>query len=194
MEDVMPEELPIACSLTAAEFPARMAQVAAVGEDALLDTDIAGVRARLRFAAAAGVRERVEAFAEAEQRCCPFLSFDVTDAPDAVLLRIDAPDEARASRRARRRVRDPPAGRVLAVEPSPRRRSDAPLAAGAVLMVLCCAVGPGVIGAVAGSAVGGWLGIACAVILAAAVGLLIHRRVRRRGVAAEGRRTYLLWL
>jgi hypothetical protein len=61
------------------------------------------------------------------------------------------------------------------------RRPDAALAAGGVLMVLCCAVGPAVIGAVAGTAVGGWLGIACAVILAAVVGLALHRRGRRRG-------------
>jgi hypothetical protein len=61
------------------------------------------------------------------------------------------------------------------------RRSDYALVGGGLLMVLCCAVGPAVIGAVAGSAIGGWLGIACAVILAAAVGLVLHRRTRRRG-------------
>jgi hypothetical protein len=49
--------------------------------------------------------------------------------------------------------------------------------------VLCCAVGPAVIGAVAGTAIGGWLGIACAVLLAAGVGLALHRRARRRGGA-----------
>jgi hypothetical protein len=68
----------------------------------------------------------------------------------------------------------------MAVEPT-RRRSDAALAAGGLVMVLCCAVGPAVIGAVAGSAVGGWLGVACAVVLAAAVGLVVQRRARRRG-------------
>jgi hypothetical protein len=61
------------------------------------------------------------------------------------------------------------------------KRSDAALAGAGVLMVLCCAVGPAVIGALAGSAIGGPLGIACAVILAAAIGLVIHRRARRRG-------------
>jgi hypothetical protein len=61
------------------------------------------------------------------------------------------------------------------------RRSNGVLAGAGILMVLCCAVGPAVIGAVAGSAIGGWLGIACAVILAAAVGLILHRNTRRRG-------------
>jgi hypothetical protein len=61
------------------------------------------------------------------------------------------------------------------------RRTDAALAAGGILMLLCCAVGPAVIGAAAGTAIGGWLGIACAVLLAAGVGLALHRRARRRG-------------
>jgi hypothetical protein len=63
------------------------------------------------------------------------------------------------------------------------RRSDYALVGGGLLMVLCCAVGPAVIGALAGSAIGGWLGIACAVILAAAVGvgLMLHRRTRSPG-------------
>ena len=60
----------------------------------------------------------------------------------------------------------------------PRRRTDGALVGGGLLMVLCCALGPAVIGAVAGSAVGGWLGIACAVILAGVVGLVLHRRGR----------------
>jgi len=61
-----------------------------------------------------------------------------------------------------------------------RRRGDGLFAEAAVLVVLCCAVGPAVIGAVAGSAIGGRLGIACAVVLAAVAGLLLHHR-RGRG-------------
>jgi hypothetical protein len=63
----------------------------------------------------------------------------------------------------------------------PGRGSNAALAGAGVLMVLCCAVGPAVIGAVAGSAVGGWLGIACAIMVAALVGFVMHRRTRRGG-------------
>ena len=62
-----------------------------------------------------------------------------------------------------------------------RKRSNVALVGGGLVMVLCCAVGPAVIGAVAGSAIGGWLGIACAVIMAAAVGFILHRRARRGG-------------
>jgi hypothetical protein len=60
-------------------------------------------------------------------------------------------------------------------------RTDAALAAAGLLMVLCCAVGPAVLGALAGGLVGGWLGIACAVLVAAMAGLALHRRARRRG-------------
>ncbi|HEX7298889.1 MAG TPA: hypothetical protein VF257_07760 [Solirubrobacteraceae bacterium] len=65
--------------------------------------------------------------------------------------------------------------------PGAGRRSDLALVGGSVVMVLCCAVGPAVVGAVAGSAIGGWLGIVCAIILAAIVGLILHRRARTRG-------------
>jgi hypothetical protein len=63
----------------------------------------------------------------------------------------------------------------------PTRRTDAALAGAGVLMVLCCAVGPAVIGAIGGAAIGGWLGIACAMLIAALVGLFVHRRMRSRG-------------
>jgi len=56
------------------------------------------------------------------------------------------------------------------------RRSDALFAGAGLLMVLCCAVGPAVIGAVAGAAIGGWLGIVCAGLAAAAAGFLLYRR------------------
>lgn len=55
-------------------------------------------------------------------------------------------------------------------------RSDSLLAGAGVLMVVCCVAGPAVLGAVAGSVIGGWLGIVCAVLLAAGAGLLLYRR------------------
>jgi hypothetical protein len=62
-----------------------------------------------------------------------------------------------------------------------RRRGDFAIGGAALLMVLCCAVGPAVIGAAAGSVIGGWLGVACAVVLAGVIGLVMHRRSRRNG-------------
>ena len=69
----------------------------------------------------------------------------------------------------------------MSANPKPRPGSNSALFGGGLLMILCCAVGPAVIGAAAGSAISGWLGIACAAILAAIVGLSLHRRIRSRG-------------
>jgi hypothetical protein len=69
----------------------------------------------------------------------------------------------------------------MSSDPPRRRGTDLALAGGGLLMVLCCAIGPALIGAVAGSAIGGWLGIACAAILATIVGLVVRRRTRTRG-------------
>jgi hypothetical protein len=94
MEIPMPAELPIACSLNATELPARLAEMAALGRDALLDARTGQTRAELRFAAGAGVCERVEAIVAAESQCCAFLTMAVTAESDTVLLTIDAPEGA----------------------------------------------------------------------------------------------------
>ena len=90
----MPHELPIACSLSGTDLPKRLQEMTDLGRDALLDSDLAGTRARLRFATGVGIRERVEAIVAAESSCCAFLTMRVTDQPDAVLLTIDAPEDA----------------------------------------------------------------------------------------------------
>jgi hypothetical protein len=46
-------------------------------------------------------------------------------------------------------------------------------------MLLCCAVGPALIGAAASAAMGGWLGISVACLVAATAGLLLYRRRAR---------------
>lgn len=90
----MPAELPIVCSLSAAELPVRLAEMADLGRAALLDAHQDRTRAELRFAAGEGIRERVQAIADAESECCAFLSLRVRDVADAVVLSIEAPDGA----------------------------------------------------------------------------------------------------
>jgi hypothetical protein len=90
----MPAELPIACSLGTTELPARLAEMAALGEAALVDTRQDATHAELRFAAGAGVRERVAAIVAAESHCCAFLTMRVAGEPDTVVLTIDAPEGA----------------------------------------------------------------------------------------------------
>jgi hypothetical protein len=94
MEVPMPAEPPIACSLSATELSLRLAEMAALGRAALVDAVANTTRAELRFAARAGVRDRVSAIVAAESRCCAFLTMRVTDERDAVVLTIDAPEGA----------------------------------------------------------------------------------------------------
>lgn len=57
-----------------------------------------------------------------------------------------------------------------------QRQGDSIFAGAALLMVACCVAGPAVIGAAAGTVIGGWLGLVVACALAAGVGLLLYRR------------------
>lgn len=62
-----------------------------------------------------------------------------------------------------------------------RNRSSLMLAAGGALAVACCLVGPAVIGAVAGSVLGGPFGIAGAAAVAVACALIAVLALARRG-------------
>lgn len=62
-------------------------------------------------------------------------------------------------------------------------RGGALVGIAAVLMALCCIAGPAILGAVAGAAIGGVLGIGTAVLVAAAVAVLLYRR---RGSKVDG--------
>lgn len=90
----MTTELPIACSLSASELPARLAEMAAIGSSALLEAQASGPRARLRFRDAPPVRERLAAVVAAESACCAFLTMSLHDEPGAVSLAIEGPEGA----------------------------------------------------------------------------------------------------
>jgi hypothetical protein len=90
----MAGELPIACSLSATELPTRVAEMAALGAEALREVHHAGSHAELRFADTPGVRDRVALIVTAESKCCAFLAMRVSDAPGVIVLTVDAPDGA----------------------------------------------------------------------------------------------------
>lgn len=90
----MPTDLPIACSLPQNELSERLAQMAQLGEDALLEVRRVGVRAELVFAPDAAVRERLAAIVAAEAQCCPFLTMNVTERGSTITLVVKAPDGA----------------------------------------------------------------------------------------------------
>lgn len=87
----MTPETPIACSLSAEELPARLAQMRAIGKDALLAVTPQGT---LRFRADETTRERLDAIIAAESQCCSFLRFELAEDGGELLLSVTAPEGA----------------------------------------------------------------------------------------------------
>lgn len=84
-------DLPIACSLSAGEQAERLAEIGAIGKEALHGVAPNGV---LRFRSDQATRQRLESVVVAESACCPFLTLELTEANDELLLSIAGPGEA----------------------------------------------------------------------------------------------------
>lgn len=178
----MPTDLPIACSLSADQQTSRLADMSALGQSALLSTETTGTQATLRFRPGRATQRRLAAIVEAEAECCAFLDMRLREQPGAIELTITAPTAA-----------EPVLGELVAAfsgqasagsvsDPqSQPPRTKSIFAVSALAMVLCCTVGPAVLGAATASLIEGWLGIVCAVGLTLiAVLALRARRGRRR--------------
>ncbi len=89
------DPIPVACSLQGADARDRLAVIARLREDALLDRYeiLDGLRARFRDAP--GVEDRIHALIAAEARCCPFLSFDLRREAGVLCLDVSGAPEAR---------------------------------------------------------------------------------------------------
>lgn len=87
----MSPDTPIACSLSADELPQRLAEMSAIGKDALMSVSPGGT---LRFRADATTRDRLEAIVAAESQCCPFLSLELSEDAGEIALTIVAPEGA----------------------------------------------------------------------------------------------------
>lgn len=92
----MPTPTPIACSLSAAELPGRLAEMRAIGASALEHVERTETTAELRFRADGETQARLAAVVAAESRCCAFLTFDLRGHDDAIVLTIASPAEAAA--------------------------------------------------------------------------------------------------
>src|SRR5947208_942016 len=90
----MSTELPIACSLSAAELPARLAEMNDLGRSALVSVERTKTTAVLRFRQGAETGERLAAIVAAEARCCAFLDMMLGETGDAISLTVSAPTEA----------------------------------------------------------------------------------------------------
>lgn len=88
----MSNDPPIACTLSAAELPKRLAEMRAIGDDALTSAVRDGRRSVLTFEASAGTRQRLVAVVEAESSCCAFLTLTLVDGAAGLELTIEAPE------------------------------------------------------------------------------------------------------
>jgi MerR family transcriptional regulator, copper efflux regulator len=87
--------MPIACTLTPAEQPARRKQMEALADDALLVREPISNGLRVLLRDAPDIEERVRDLAAAEARCCPFLSFGIRRERGAIVLDVTGPADAR---------------------------------------------------------------------------------------------------
>ena len=87
-------DLPIACNLDAEQLQDRLAELKAIGRTSLRRVERTSQRARLRFARADAVRERLDEIVEAESRCCAFMDFELSEAGDEIVMTISVPEGA----------------------------------------------------------------------------------------------------
>lgn len=89
----MSEPAPIACTLGAGDFKARVAWIADLNRRALRSQRRDDLRVELAYAAEA--RDEVLEMVRGEQECCAFLTFQVREEGGAVRVIIEAPEGAR---------------------------------------------------------------------------------------------------
>jgi len=87
----MPTELPIACTLDAAGLTDRLAEMSALGAQALTRAELDGRHAGLRFAARPGLWARLDAVVAAEAQCCAFLDMRLREEGGDLVLDVRAP-------------------------------------------------------------------------------------------------------
>jgi hypothetical protein len=84
---------PIACTLAAGDFKARLAWIANLNTNFLLSHSRGDLTLELTYAPQA--RDEVRQMVTQERACCAFLIFELCEADDAVYLSIAAPERAR---------------------------------------------------------------------------------------------------
>lgn len=84
---------PIACTLGAGDFEARVAWIAELNAASLLSHRRDALTLELTYRPQA--RDQVRQMVAQEQACCVFLDFELREADDAIRLTITAPEGAR---------------------------------------------------------------------------------------------------
>jgi hypothetical protein len=88
----MSRELPVVCSLEAADLQTRLAEIADLGAEALLGGAMRDHTHLLRFRSAPSVRRRLEKVIAAEAECCAFLDLALDEQGGDLVLTISAPE------------------------------------------------------------------------------------------------------
>ncbi len=84
---------PIACTLQPGDYRERLAWIAELARNGLLDVSRDDLRLELEYAL--HVAGRVREMVGKEQGCCAFLDFELADTDAGVRLTITAPERAR---------------------------------------------------------------------------------------------------
>jgi hypothetical protein len=87
------ENTPIACTLGTGEHKQRLASIAALNQEALLNHTRHDLDLHLIYAADAA--HRVRQMVREEKECCSFLSFDLDQGTEEIRLTITLPERAR---------------------------------------------------------------------------------------------------
>jgi hypothetical protein len=90
-------DIPIACTLSSAQLPERLAWIRQVTAQSLKTHRLVGTTLHLTYAHEA--RAELERIVAGERQCCGFLRFDLQDKPGAVELTIHTPGDAGADAR-----------------------------------------------------------------------------------------------
>jgi hypothetical protein len=91
-----PAELPIACTLGAADGVVRLAQWRALS-DARSNVRRSPGEVVVRYEPRCGLYEELESLVAAERECCAFAEWEVTRDPENVVLRIRADPQGLAA-------------------------------------------------------------------------------------------------
>lgn len=88
----MPQELPVVCSLDAADLAQRLAAIGEIGTKSLIERRTQGAKHLLRFRSDPETRERLDAIVEAEKQCCAFLGLALEEVDGELVLSVSAPE------------------------------------------------------------------------------------------------------
>ena len=88
-------DLPIACTLSAADMTARAELIRALAAEGLLGRSQTATGMRVRLRDTPAIEQRTRALIAAESSCCAFLGFDLGREHGELVLDISGPEDAR---------------------------------------------------------------------------------------------------